>query len=85
MDLFQKAMSSPTVKKLRALEQARSARTQQRRAARRGQLVKTLEHVDAAAKARVSEAALDRAADLQQLAEVFAAADPAAADDDDKL
>ena len=84
MDLFQKAMTSPTVKKLRALEQAKSTRTQQRRAGRRGQLVKTLEHLDASAKAWVSEAALDRAADLQQLAEVFAADDSPAAADDDK-
>lgn len=65
----QKAMASPTVKKLRALEQTRVARVTQKHAARRARASETLKSIDAAAKAAAVSAATRRAADLQAQAD----------------
>ena len=65
----QRAMASPTVKKLRALEQTRVARITQKHAARRARASETLTSIDAAAKAELAKAATRRAADLQAQAD----------------
>lgn len=68
---FQKAMASPTAKKLRALEQARVARIKANHTARRERLVQTLQHVDLAIKTELKDALKTQARDLEELVKVF--------------
>lgn len=68
---FQKAMASPTVKKLRALEQQRVARIKANHVLRRERLMQTLQHVDTAVKTELKDALKTQARDLEELAKVF--------------
>jgi hypothetical protein len=76
--LFQQAMASPAVKKLRALEEARMARVTAKHAARRQRLTHTLQQADVAVKAELAEyletqadQARAQAQDLQELSEIL--------------
>lgn len=62
---FQKTMASPAVKKLRALEQRRMARIATTQKARSDRFTKTIQHLDAAAKAELANAATRRADELE--------------------
>lgn len=68
----QTALSSPAVKKLRALEQTRMARITAKHAASRARVVSTLEHLDAASKSALSDAVTRRAEDLRAQAQDLA-------------
>jgi hypothetical protein len=76
--LFQQAMASPAVKKLRALEQTRMARVTAKHAARRERLSHTLQQADVAVKAELAEyletqadQARAQAQDLLELSEIL--------------
>ena len=76
--LFQQAMASPAVKKLRALEQTRMARVTAKHAARRERLAQTLQQADVAVKAELAEyletqadQARAQAQDLLELSEIL--------------
>ena len=68
---FQKAMASPAVKKLRALEQQRVARASAKHTARRERFMQTLQHVDTAIKTELKDSLKTQADDLLEIAKIF--------------
>lgn len=69
---FQAALKSPAVKKLRALEQRRLDRMTAQRAVTSERRGNALEHIDAAAKTAIRDAATRRAEDLRTQAQDLA-------------
>ena len=63
----QKIAQSPLVKRLRALEQKRTARS----TARNDRISRTLQHIDRAIKLEIAEHAKSQAADLEEFAALF--------------